>query len=204
MKKIIYTFIIAMILILVFLLFSDIGTNKQDNKHPDTSGTTVKTDSTEQILMDKISEPSKDTISNPPARTKDLTAKTQAKDSTVKPQSKKIIVYYFHPTARCSTCINIENFTQETVESKFRKEQKDKTLFFKSVNIEDSLNEHFVKDFNLTSSSVILVKYEGKKRTGWKNLEKVWALEKDKEKFSIYIKIELQQFLKKLKEEQET
>jgi hypothetical protein len=59
-----------------------------------------------------------------------------------------------------------------------------------------------VNDFKLTSSSVILVMYGGKKRTDWKNLEKVWTLEKDKEKFSIYIKIELQQFLKKLKEQE--
>jgi hypothetical protein len=128
--------------------------------------------------------------------------KLPAKDTTKKQINKKVIVYYFHPTARCSTCINIENYSKETVETKFKKEQKDKILYFRSVNIEDSLNEHFVNDFKLTSSSVILVMYGGKKRTDWKNLEKVWTLEKDKEKFSIYIKIELQQFLKKLKEQE--
>lgn len=193
MKNIFFTGIIIIILAAIIYFFS--GNKQEDDEikkqNPDIVNHGDFTDS----VMNQNTDSPADTV-------KTTSNEKPDKDTTKKQINKKVIVYYFHPTARCVTCLNIENYTHETVDSKFRKEQKDKILYFRSVNIEDSLNEHFVNEFNLTSSSVILVMYEGKKRTGWKNLEKVWALEKDKEGFSVYIKIELQQFLKKLKEQE--
>lgn len=197
MKNIIFTGTIIIILAAIIYFFS--GNKKEDAEIKKQKQDIIKQgDFTDSVINQNTDSPS-DTIKSLEST---YNEKLPAKDTTKKQISKKVIVYYFHPTARCVTCLNIENYTHETIDSKFRKEQKDKILFFRSVNIEDSLNEHFVNDFKLTSSSVILAMYEGKKRTGWKNLEKVWALEKDKEGFSVYIKIELQQFLKKLKEQE--
>jgi len=196
MKNIIFTGIIIIILVTIVYYFS--GNKKEDSEIKKQNPDIVKQEDFTDSVINQTTDVPPDTIKTPVTISNE---KLPAKDTTKKQINKKVIVYYFHPTARCVTCLNIENYTHETVDSKFLKEQKDKILYFRSVNIEDSLNEHFVNDFKLTSSSVILVMYEGKKETGWKNLEKVWALEKDRESFSLYIKIELQQFLKKLKDE---
>lgn len=195
MKNIIFTGFIIIILIAIIYFFS--GSKKEDIDIKKKTPEIIKQEDFADSIINQNSE--LDTTKAPvPVKEE----KPLVNDTNKKQINKKVIVYYFHPTARCVTCLNIENYTHETVDSKFRKEQKDKILYFRSVNIEDSLNEHFVNDFKLTSSSVILVMYEGRKRTSWKNLEKVWTLEKDKEGFSTYIKIELQQFLKKLKEQE--
>jgi hypothetical protein len=147
----------------------------------------LKSDSLKISLGDSIPE------SNTKANT---TLKTEKKK-----HDDKIVVYYFHPTARCSTCINIENYTKEAVDTKFKKEKKDGLLRFKELNIEEDENEHYINDYNLTSSSVIIVHYKNGKQKNWKNLENVWSFEKNKEQFLTYIKIELNEFLKSIKEE---
>ncbi len=108
----------------------------------------------------------------------------------------KVIAYYFHPTARCPSCINIENFTQEVINTEFRNENKQGLLRFTQLNIEDSVNEHYIDDYKLEFSSVILAKFVNNKQVEWKNLEHVWKYSGDKESFFKYMKIEIKDFLK--------
>lgn len=108
-----------------------------------------------------------------------------------------LIVFYFHATARCKECINIENFTREIVEKEFPKEKMSVKMIFRSLNIEDSDNEHYINDFNLVVSTVILSKLEDNKQVGWKNLEHVWKYADDKPLFFKYVKDGIKEFLSK-------
>lgn len=102
-------------------------------------------------------------------------------------------MYYFHPTARCESCINIENFTKELIETKYSKEPEIK---FISLNIDDTQNEHFRKDYNLKFSSIILSKIKDSKEEKYKNLDSIWTYSSDKEGFFKYMDFEIKEFIK--------
>jgi len=102
-------------------------------------------------------------------------------------------VYYFHPTARCESCINIENFTKELVTTKYTTPLPMKYI---SLNIEEPENEHFRKDFNLKFSSVVIVKHKRGEIEKYKNLDSIWSYSDNKFNFIKYADSEIQSFLK--------
>ena len=105
------------------------------------------------------------------------------------------IVYYFYTTQRCPSCLKIEKFTKETMETEFSSELKDGTIVFKMVNTDKTENEHFIEDFELYTKSVVLVQPEGDKVIRWKNLPRIWQLLNDPPGFSKYIATELAAFM---------
>jgi|WetSurMetagenome_2_1015567.scaffolds.fasta_scaffold459464_1 hypothetical protein len=105
-----------------------------------------------------------------------------------KNSDEKYIAYYFHPTARCESCINLENYIKELIETKYT----DKGFSFKEVNIDLKENEHFRNDYDLKFSSVILVNTNSNK---WKNLYLIWSYTDDKEKFLNYAESEINNFI---------
>jgi len=102
-------------------------------------------------------------------------------------------VYYFHPTARCESCINIENFTKELVTTKYTTPL---SMKYVALNIEDPENEHFRKDFNLNFSSVVIVKSKKGETEKYKNLDSIWTYSENKFNFFNYADREIQSFMK--------
>lgn len=102
-------------------------------------------------------------------------------------------VYYFHPTARCESCINIENFTKELVTTKYSTPIAMKYI---ALNIEEPENEHFKKDFNLKFSSVVITKSKKGEIEKYKNLDSIWTYSDNKFNFFKYADSEIQSFLK--------
>jgi len=164
----------------------------------DSNKVRVKTDS-----VQKLTEPYADTTLN--------TAKVINKDSVNEQKAKekkrrndslkalketevKISAYYFHPTARCVTCLNIEAYSLEAIQQWEEKNKKE--VAWKELNIEDSVNEHYVEEYSLEFSSLVIVKYVGGKKDEWKNLEDTWKLVNDKSSFIKYVMHELNQFTK--------
>lgn len=113
---------------------------------------------------------------------------------SAKENEVKLAAYYFHPTARCVTCRNIEAYSIEAI--KEWEEQNRKQISWQDINIEDSVNEHYVNEYNLEFSSLVIVKYTGGKKDDWKNLEETWKLVNDKTTFIKYVKFELNKFSK--------
>jgi len=107
----------------------------------------------------------------------------------------KVIAYYFHTTFRCPSCHKIEQYTEGALREYFKKEIESGDLVYKVINIEDKGNQHFVKDYQLYTKSVVLSLVEDGKEIKFKNLEKVWQYLRDKNKFYEYIKGETQSFL---------
>lgn len=102
----------------------------------------------------------------------------------------KIIVYYFHGTNRCQSCMAIERFTRESVEANFAKELKSGEVEFRSINVEETGNNHYVKDYKLYTRSVIISDVVQGKEKRWKNLQKVWELIRQENEFKTYVKKE--------------
>jgi len=120
-------------------------------------------------------------------------AKNESSTIPVKAEVKtgsKVIMYYFHGNIRCSNCHKIETYTKEAY-SKI----KSKNLELRIVNIDKPQNQHFVKDYGLYTKSVVLSKVSNGKQVKWQNLDKIWVLLGDKEKFENYITKEVKSYL---------
>jgi len=111
------------------------------------------------------------------------------------PADSKIMLYYFHGTARCPTCRKFESFSSEALREAFAEALKDGRLEWRVVNVEEPDNEHFVSDYQLYSKSIVIVKKQDGKQTEWKNLKRIWELVRDKEAFVKYVQDEVRIYL---------
>lgn len=108
-----------------------------------------------------------------------------------------ILAYYFHGNYRCHTCRTIEALAYKTISDRFAVELHAGEIIWKEINVEQPENRHFVDEFQLYSSSLVLVKKEGEKTLDWKILQEVWQLVRDENKFAEYIAKEIKAFKEK-------
>ncbi|MCK9432600.1 MAG: nitrophenyl compound nitroreductase subunit ArsF family protein [Candidatus Omnitrophica bacterium] len=110
--------------------------------------------------------------------------------------SAKTIAYYFHGSFRCPTCMKMEKYSREAVDSNFKDALASGKLEFKAVNVEEGGNEHFVNDYKLYTKTLILSMTKDGKEIKSKNLDKIWELARNKQKFIDYVTSEVKAFMK--------
>ncbi len=120
---------------------------------------------------------------------------TTAQQLITDPKADVDVVYYFMTSQRCPSCMKIEAFTKEAVEQNYSEKLADKELVWKIVKVDEPQNRHFIRDYQLYTKSVVLVRYRDGKQVEWKNLDKVWNLLGDKVAFQDYITGEVKAFL---------
>ena len=108
------------------------------------------------------------------------------------PASAGVRVYYFHGATRCATCKTIEAYAHETVAAAFAPELKAGSLEWAVVNVDEPANQHFTRDFQLYTRSVVVVDAKDPKR--FKVLDRVWQLVGDKAAFQKYVEQEIRAF----------
>jgi hypothetical protein len=106
-----------------------------------------------------------------------------------------LVVYYFHGDTRCRTCLKIENYAHEAVESAFVTELAEDKVVWKAVNYELPENSHFATEYELVSPTVVLVRTVDGKASQWRNLARVWKLVGDREAFIEYVQTETSSML---------
>ncbi len=107
----------------------------------------------------------------------------------------KLIAYYFHRTQRCKTCLTIEAYAEDVLKDAFPEALKSGELEFRTVDLDEPANEHFVADYELAASSLVLVSFRAGKQKEWRNLQRVWELVGDELKFKAYVESETMPFL---------
>ncbi len=130
----------------------------------------------------------------------DIKSEADKEDSTVTPdssavESPKLIAYYFHTTKRCPSCKKLEAYTDEAITAGFEDELESGILEWSAINTDSAGNEHYLKDYQLYTKSVIIQKIEDGEKGDWKNLTKVWELLGNKEKFMEYVQSEIKLYL---------
>lgn len=100
----------------------------------------------------------------------------------------KINVYYFYGKPRCATCMKIEKYTKNAVES-----MKDKNVIYQGIDMEKADNSPMVKKYNLYTKSVVIAKNKNGKEK-WKNLDKIWLKVGNEQDFKTYITSEIKIF----------
>ena len=108
----------------------------------------------------------------------------------------RIDVMYFHATMRCQSCLTIEEFTRNSVNSSFEKELKDSSIKLTILDFQDEKNEHFQDDYKFETQTLIISKKIDGKEVKWKNLEKIWDYMNNYEKFRTYVAEEVKQLIK--------
>ena len=75
----------------------------------------------------------------------------------IEPSSSRIEVIYFFGKQRCSSCVAMEKFAKEAVDSAFADKTKDGTIIFKTVDITTPEGERLADMFEVSSSSLYIV-----------------------------------------------
>ncbi len=112
-------------------------------------------------------------------------------------KSEVIEVLYFHATMRCQGCMTIEDFTQKSLNAKFQNEMKNSKIILKSIDFQQTENEHFAEQYKFESQELILSKKVDGKEVKWKKLDKIWDFSSNYAKYEKYIKKEIDKFSKK-------
>ena len=102
----------------------------------------------------------------------------QKNASAVARMDDVLTVYCFHGNRRCMICSKIEQLTKQALEEKYAGALASGKIVFRAVNVEEPVNEHFVRDFGLTVRGVVMA---GNGR--FEKFDSVWNLVRDPEKF---------------------
>ncbi|MFH2203508.1 MAG: nitrophenyl compound nitroreductase subunit ArsF family protein [Elusimicrobiota bacterium] len=115
---------------------------------------------------------------------------------TKRADSPRVIAYYFHGTARCYTCKKLEAYSEAALKAAFATELKTGSLEWRTVNIDEKKNQHFIKDYQLFTKALIVSVLADGKQLRWKNLDQIWQLVGDQEAFTEYVQSEVRATLK--------
>ncbi len=108
-----------------------------------------------------------------------------------------LIVYCFHPAERCPNCEKIETYTREVLNKSFALPLKEGRLVCRVASYESPENAHFVDEYKILASCVVLVDARSGRAGAWKNLQQqAWELVGDKEAFQKFVRGEIEEALK--------
>lgn len=113
------------------------------------------------------------------------------------PEASTIYVTYFHTTARCASCLKIEDLTNATMTMRFADRIAEQRVVWRLVNVDEPEHAHFMKDYDLFTKSVVVSEVKAGKEVRWKVLDQVWPLLGDPEAFQAYVEREVRAWLEK-------
>jgi hypothetical protein len=76
--------------------------------------------------------------------------------------SDKIEAYYFHFTARCTTCRTIEAKAKENLETLYPNQMKQGLITFQSVNLEEASSKPLAEKLGVSGQTLLIVKGDQK------------------------------------------
>lgn len=85
-----------------------------------------------------------------------------------------IVVVNFHPATRCNACREIGTEAQAVVEGGFADALKSGAMHWRVINFEEPANKHFIQDYGLTTSTVVVVRRKDGRDVEWRRLDAVW------------------------------
>jgi len=122
-------------------------------------------------------------------------AATESAEVLPKADGDQVVMTYFMMGKRCVSCRKIEALARETAEKDFAGELASHKLGFRVVNCDEPINQHYVKDYKLTSKTVVISHRRDDKEMEWKDMEKVWDLLDEPAAFRAYLAEPIRQYL---------
>ena len=129
------------------------------------------------------------------AAARDSTTAWAAADSTSPaspaPLSNRVVVYYFHRTARCENCLRFEAYTAAALEQALGDELARGLVEWHVVNVDGPEEAHYLDDYGLEGSAVIVSVVIDGSESAWEDLDAIWTLVEDREAFEAYVVAEV-------------
>ncbi len=110
-------------------------------------------------------------------------------------KSARVLVYFFHGTHRCSGCINAEKATVLVLNRLYAKQQKDGTLRFESLNIEEPQNKAIAQKYQVAWNMLLFVPVKNEKKKA-DLTEQAFSYSNNSGKLEYYIKNAIDPMLK--------
>jgi hypothetical protein len=109
-----------------------------------------------------------------------------------------VLVYFFYPSIRCAACLNMEKFTEKTLNLYYGEEMSAGSVLLERVNIDDPANAKLVERYAIYNTAIVLAKHSGGKIIEEKLLfEQIWRLFDSESEFIEMLHSELSDFLEK-------
>lgn len=117
----------------------------------------------------------------------------------VAPPPDKVVLYYFHRTARCDNCLLFEAYTDSLVHAAFQPELSGGVLEWHVVNLDDDGNEVFVERYALEGITLLSTVVVDDEEQGWRPLDGIWWLVDDRQAFADYVAAEIEAHLETIR-----
>ncbi len=141
---------------LLFILVFAISCNNSKNQNPITQRDTVSL-----VKKDTLLSMSKQDTLIPSENSEKKLATTNEKE-----ELPVVLIYNFHVTNRCPSCIAIEEATLKTLKTYFSKELKQGRIKLKVINVDDDINEKIAEHYQAFGSALYVTRLlKGKETT---------------------------------------
>ena len=124
------------------------------------------------------------------------TLASQSKKTTSLADIDSLLVIHFHPEVQCSCCIKVGIYAKEGLEKFYAEPYKDSCIIFKEYNIDEDTST--AKRYKIFWSALGFERFSGKTRE-FKEIESVWEICEEREKFLPNFKKELDEFMNETK-----
>jgi len=112
--------------------------------------------------------------------------------------TNKIEVLDFHTAHRCTSCLNIEAYTKETLNKYFTKEMKEGKITFALINADEKVNEKLVEKFGAYGTTLCLNVIKNGNETPHDITEFAFLKVSDKKVFIAELKKKIEELLTKI------
>jgi hypothetical protein len=145
----------------------------------------------QSIISDTITEslPNTDSASN------EVTENTI---TTINKEEKpKILIYSFHVTNRCASCIAIENATKKTLDTYFKTEVQKGIIKLSILSVDDEANAKIAEKYQAFGSALFVTRaFKGKETTSDFTGDGFKYAKNKEEKFIELLKNKISEYLK--------
>jgi hypothetical protein len=105
-----------------------------------------------------------------------------------------VVVFYFHTNRHCPDCEKIRRYAREAIEARFADALGSGRLAWRTANIEEKPHRHFAEAYHLVAA-VVVSERRGGREVRAKDLDRVWDLRFDRDRFVQYVAEEVRPFL---------
>ena len=86
----------------------------------------------------------------------------------------RVVIYYFHPTLRCTSCLLAESLAHQVVQEHWNDALDQGVLQWRLANIDLPENQSLTRLFAVDSSAVVVASVHDGKHVRWEKISQVW------------------------------
>lgn len=109
-------------------------------------------------------------------------------ETSISPKVDKVRIILLHGNHRCTSCINMEAWTEETIETYFSEEREDEKIEFLVLNYQDPQNDEIVSRYSEHPFTSLYAEIIIGGESHITEMEDAWYYQTEREKFIMFMK----------------